>query len=142
MTQIMVGVIIVGMICICAIGYQFIRQLPFILRHTPSEYRARTLLLCSVYIIVGLVAFTSLIVYQAYVFCDAVCHFTFLLLAYQYFVLIIDYVDGESNFIIKTRGLMVFDVRTPPLCCCMQCLQPTAITKYVESIQFFLPLLC
>lgn len=128
-TQIMVGAIVMGMVCLCAIGYQVIRQMPFILRHTPSEYRARTLLLCSVYMIVGLAAFISLIVYQAFVFCDSVCHFTFLLCAYQYFVLIIDYVDGESNFIIQTRGLMVFDVRTPPMCCCMQCLQPSAITK-------------
>lgn len=130
-TQIMVGAIIIGMVLICAIGYQVIRQMPYILRNTPSEYRARTLLLCSVYIIVGLAAFTSLIAYQAFVFCDSVCHFTFLLCAYQYFVLIIDYVDGESNFIIQTRGLMVFDMRTPPMCCCLQCLQPTAITKYV-----------
>lgn len=130
-TQIMVVVITLGVVCVCAIGYQFVRQLPFILRYTPAEYRARTLLLCSIYVIIGLATFVSLVAYQAFVFCDSVCHFTFVLCAYQYFALIIDYVDGESNFIIQTHGQMVFDMQTPPLCCCLHFLKPQAITKYV-----------
>lgn len=127
----MIVAITIGVVCLCAIGYQFIRQLPFILRYTPAEYRARTLILCSVYVIIGLATFVSLVAYQAFVFCDSVCHFTFVLCAYQYFALIIDYVDGESNFIIKTQGQLVFDMQTPPLCCCLRFLKPQVMTKYV-----------
>lgn len=127
----MIVAISIGVVCLCAIGYQFIRQLPFILRYTPAEYRARTLILCSVYSIIGLATFVSLVAYQAFVFCDSVCHFTFLLCAYQYFALIIDYVDGESNFIIKTQGQLVFDIQTPPVCCCLRFLKPQVMTKYV-----------
>lgn len=131
-TQTMLGAILIAVLLIFAIGYQFIRQVPHILRRTPTEYRARTLLLCAVYSIVGVTAFISLVAYRAFVFCDSVCHFTFLLCAYQFFVLIVDYVDGESNFIKETHGLMLFDMRTPPLCCCFRCLQPSAITKQVS----------
>lgn len=130
-TQVMIIAITMGVVCLCAIGYQFIRQLPFILKHTPAEYRARTLILSSVYVIIGLATFVSLIAYQAFVFCDSVCHFTFVVCAYQYFALIIDYVDGESNFIIKTHGQMIFDMQTPPICCCLRFLKPLGITKQV-----------
>lgn len=137
-TQTMVGAILIAMLLIFAIGYQFIRQMPYIIGNTPTKYRTRTLLLCAVYIIVGAAAFISLLAYEAFVFCDSVCHFTFLLCAYQYFVLIIDYADGESNFIKETNELKVFDMRTPPLCCFLHCvLQPTTITKYAIFFLLF-----
>lgn len=137
-TQMMACAIVVGSLLFILIACIFIRQIPAIIRYTPTKYLGRTLLLCSVYTIVGSAALVSLIVYRAYVFCDSVCHFAFLLCAYQYFTLLIDYVDGESNFIKNTTGIMVFNMRTPPLCCCLRFLLPTAITKFVV----YLPFIC
>lgn len=127
----MLCAIVVGSLLLFVVYYQFIRQIPYILRHTPTMYLARTLMLCGVYSIVGSAALVSLIAYRAFVFCDSVCHFAFLLCAYQFFALVIDYAGGESNFIKNTRGNMVFNVRTPPMCCCLRFLLPSAVTKYM-----------
>lgn len=132
----MLCAIVIGTLLWLVIGYLFIRQIPNFFRHTPTQYLARTLTLCGVYIIIGSAALVSLIAYRAFVFCDSVCHFAFLLCAYQYFTLLIDYVDGEANFIKKSSGLMVFNIQTPPLCCCLRFLQPTVITKYVTVSHF------
>lgn len=141
-TQTMIGAIIIGVLLLLIIQFLFIHQMPYIFRHTPSKYLARTLMLCGIYTIIGSAAFVALIAYRAYVFCDSVCHFAFLLCAYQYFTLLIDYVDGESNFIKNSSGVMVFNIQTPPLCCCLRFLQPTEITKYVinQCIEFYLTL--
>lgn len=141
-TQFMLCAIVIGTLLLILIGYLFIRQMPFIIRHTPKPYRGRTLTLCGIYTIVGAAALTSLIAYRAYVFCDSVCHFAFLMCAYQYFTLIIDYADGESNFIKNTNGSMVFNMRTPPLCCCLPFLKPTVITKYVICVMLQLIISC
>lgn len=133
----MLCAIVVGALLLLVIGYLFIRQMPFILRHTPAKYLGRTLMLCGVYPIIGSAALVSLIALRASVFCDSVCHFAFLLCAYQYFTLLIDYVDGEGNFIKNTSGSMVFNIQTPPFCCCLRFLQPTAITKYVTNYRLF-----
>lgn len=131
-TQMMISAIVVGSILLIVIGYLFIRRIPYIIRHTPSNYLARTLMLCGVYTITASAAFVSLIVYRASVFCDSVCHFAFLLCAYQYFTLAVSYVGGESNFIKTSEGMTVFNIRTPPFCCCLRFLLPTAMTKYVN----------
>lgn len=128
-TQMMICAIVVGLLLLIVIGYLFIRRIPYIIRHTPSNYLARTLVLCGVYTITASAAFVSLIAYRAIVFCDSVCHFAFLLCAYQYFTLIVSYVGGESNFIKNSEGMTVFNIQTPPFCCCLQFLLPTAITK-------------
>lgn len=144
-TQTMLCAIVIGVLLLVVIVYLFVRQMPYILRHTPSKCLARTLMLCGVYTIIGSAALVSLISFRAFVFCDSVCHFAFLLCAYQYFTLLIDYVDGESNFIKNSGGLMVFNMQTPPLCCCLRFLQPSVITKYVYKrciyiyIFFFVP---
>lgn len=130
-TQTMLCAIAVGSMLLIVLWYLFIRQIPYIVRHTPTKYLARTLLLCGVYTIVGSAALVSLIAYRAFVFCDSVCHFAFLLCAYQYFTLVIDYAGGESNFIKNTRGTLCFNVRTPPLCCCLHFLLPSPVTKFV-----------
>lgn len=132
-TQTMICAIVVGSLLLLVIWCLFIRQIPNILRNTPTKYLARTLILCGVYTIVGSAALVSLIAYRAFVFCDSVCHFAFLLCAYQYFALVIDYAGGETNFIKNTRGTMVFNMQTPPLCCCLRLLIPTAVTKFVQS---------
>lgn len=127
----MIGAIVLGLMLFLVIACLFIRQIPFILRHTPTNYKARTLLLCGVYTIVAFAALVSLIVYRAAVFCDSVCHYTFVLCAYQFFTLILDYAGGESNFIKNSRDSLVFNIRTPPLCCCLRFVTPTVITKCV-----------
>lgn len=88
-------------------------------------------MLCGIYTIVGSAALVSLIAYPAFVFCDSVCHFAFLLCAYQYFALVIEYAGGESNFIKIIRGTPCFNMQTPPLCCCLRFLQPSTVTKLV-----------
>lgn len=130
-TQTMLCAIAVGSLLLILIWYLFIRQIPFILRHTPTKYLARTLMLCGIYTIVGSAAMVSLIAYRAFVFCDSVCHFTFLLCAYQYFSLVIEYAGGETNFIKNTRSTLCFNIRTPPLCCCLRFLLPSPVTKFV-----------
>lgn len=131
-TQTMICTTVVGSLLLIIIWYMFIRQIPRILGNTPTKYLARTLILCGVYSIVGSAALVSLIVYRASVFCDSVCHFAFTLCAYQYFQLVIDYAGGESNFMKNTQGTMVFNMQTPPLCCCLRFLLPSAITKFVS----------
>lgn len=123
--------IAVGSLLLIMIWYLFIRKVPQILRNTPTIHLARTLMLCGIYTIVGSAALVSLIVYRAAVFCDSVCHFTFVICAYQYFVLVIEYAGGETNFIKTTRSTFAFNMQTPPLCCCFRFLAPSAITKFV-----------
>lgn len=125
----MIFAIIAGLLLFIAIAYLFIRRISYIFRNTPSNYLTRTLILCGVYTIVGGAALISLIVYRANVFCDSVCHFAFVLCAYQYFTLCIDYVGGETTFIKRANDQMVFNLRTPPLCCCLRFLTPTPISK-------------
>lgn len=130
-TQMMFSAIVCGTILLAIIGYLFTRQIPFVLRITPTKYLARTLMLCGVYSIIGTAALTSLIAYPAALFCDSICHFTFTVGAYQFFALCIEYVGGETNFIKRTGGLMAFNPQTPPLCCCLNFLEPMLITKLV-----------
>lgn len=118
-----------GCIMFAVIVALYIRQIRLILQSTPPKHLARTLTLCGVYTIVGAASLTSLIVYRANVLCDAICHFTFVIGAYQFFCLCIDYTGGESNFIKRTGGLLSFNLQTPPLCCCLTFLQPAAMTK-------------
>lgn len=118
-----------GSVLFAIIVVLYIRQIRLILQSTPPKHLARTLTLCGVYTIVGAASLTSLIVYPANVLCDAICHFTFLVGAYQFYCLCIDYTGGESNFIKRTGGLLSFNLQTPPLCCCLTFLQPAAMTK-------------
>lgn len=127
--QMVLSAMVSGCILFAIIVALYIRQIRQILQSTPLKHLARTLTLCGVYTIVGAASLTSLFVYQASVLCDAICHFTFVIGAYQFFCLCIDYTGGETNFIKRTGGLMSFNLQTPPLCCCMSFLQPAAMTK-------------
>lgn len=120
-----------GCILFAIIVTIYIRQIRLILQSTPPKHLARTITLCGVYTVVGGASLISLTVPQASVFCDAICHFTFVVGAYQFFCLCIDYTGGESNFIKHTGGLLSFNMQTPPLCCCLTFLQPAAMTKWV-----------
>lgn len=122
---------VIGSILFVIIATLYIRQFRLVLQSTPPQHLARTLTLCGVYTIVGAASLTSLCVFRANVLCDAICHFTFVMGAYQFFCLCIDYAGGESNFIKRTGGLLSFNLQTPPLCCCLTFLQPAAMTKYV-----------
>lgn len=130
----MISLISIGFVLLLVIGYLFIRQISQIIQNTPSKLMSRTMMLCGIYSITGSAAFVSLVAYRAAVFCDSVSHFAFLLCAYQYFTLIIDYYGGESEFIKHTNGLRVFNIQTPPCCCCLQCILPSELTKYVTHL--------
>lgn len=139
-TQMMISLISIGSFLLILIGFQFARQVSFVLQNTPSKYMARTLILCGIYTITGTAAFVSLVIYRAAVLCDSICHFAFLLCAYQFFTLVIDYYGGESEFMKHTNGLMVFNLQTPPCCCCLRFLLPSELTKWVYPMEF--PLSC
>lgn len=127
--QILLSAMVSGCILFAIIVTIYIRQIRLILQSTPPKHLARTITLCGVYTVVGGASLISLTVPQASVFCDAICHFTFVVGAYQFFCLCIDYTGGESNFIKHTGGLLSFNMQTPPLCCCLTFLQPAAMTK-------------
>lgn len=127
----MICLISAGTLMVLAIGYLFVRQIPLILQNTPSKFKSRTIMLCGIYSITASSALVSLVVYRSAVFCDSVSHFAFVMCAYQYFTLIIDYSHGESEFIKQTSGLRIFNIQTPPCCCCFPCLLPWELTKFV-----------
>lgn len=130
-TQMMITLISTGAMLWFIVGYLFVRQIPSILQNTPSKYQSRTIILCGIYSVTGSAALVSLIVYRSAVLCDSISHFAFVMGAYQYFTLVIDYYGGESEFIKHTNGLKVFNIQTPPCCCCLQFLLPSEITKYI-----------
>lgn len=130
-TQMMIAAITVGSLLFIAIALQFVRQIGYCLRNTPPRYLARTLVLCGVYTIVGGAALLSLIAYRSMIFCESLCHFAFVLCAYQFFALCVDYAGGETAFIKHVNGQAAFNARTPPICCCLGFLVPTPITKFV-----------
>lgn len=130
----MISLISIGAMLLFIIGYLFIRQIPSILQNTPSKYQSRTIILCGIYSVTGTAALVSLIVYRSAVLCDSISHFAFVMGAYQYFTLVIDYYGGESEFIKHTNGLKVFNIQTPPCCCCLQFLLPSELTKYAHFL--------
>lgn len=136
-TQMMITLISTGSMLLFIIGYLFIRQIPSILQNTPSKYQSRTIILCGIYSVTGTAALVSLIVYRSAVLCDSISHFAFVMCAYQYFTLVIDYYGGESEFIKHTNGLKVFNIQTPPCCCCLQFLLPSEVTKYAFFTSVF-----
>lgn len=135
-TQIMITLISTGAMLLFIIKYFFIRQISSILLNTPSKYQSRTIILCGIYSVTGSAALVSLIVYRSAVLCDSISHFAFVMGAYQYFTLVIDYNGGESDFIKNTNGLKVFNIQTPPCCCCLQFLLPSELTKYEFLLHF------
>lgn len=138
-TQMMIALISTGAMLLSIIGYLFVRQIPSILQNTPSKYQSRTIILCGIYSVTASAALVSLIVYRAAVLCDSIAHFAFVMGAYQYFTLVIDYYGGESEFIKHTNGLKVFNIQTPPCCCCLHFLLPSELTKYAFLLKHFSP---
>ncbi|XP_059622913.1 organic solute transporter alpha-like protein [Phlebotomus argentipes] len=98
----------------------FYRNLNKLVRRTPKDFLARTLMLCGIYQIVSAAAFVSILVPRAILLCDTVAHLTFAFCTYQLICLFIDYAAGETNF-IKQANRDAFSLRTPPCCCCCWC---------------------
>lgn len=127
--QVMLGAIITGSVLATVVVSLFLRQIPTILRITPGKYVGRTMALCGVYCIIAAAALTSLIVSQAVVFCDSICHFAFTVCAYQFYSLCVEYIGGETAFIKRCGGIASFNLQTPPCCCCLKCLEPAPMNK-------------
>lgn len=108
----------------------FLIQIPAKLKQ--KQFTTRTLILLSYYPIVGAAALISIILPKAIILSDTICHFSFTICAYQFFCLCIDYAEGESNFIKLAGEQFVFSLRVPP-CCCMVCVKPMLITKFVSN---------
>lgn len=120
---------IVGLILFLVTTIKFVLFIPKILRNTPKKFVSRTLLLCGIYTIVAASSLTSILVPRALLFCESVSVVTFGLCSYQFFCLCVDYAGGESNFIRVADDVKVFNMRTPPCCCCLCFISPMHITK-------------
>ncbi|KAG4070700.1 hypothetical protein HA402_013620 [Bradysia odoriphaga] len=120
---------IVGLILFLVTTIKFVIVIPKILQNTPKPFVSRTLLLCGIYTIVAASSFTSLLVPRALLFCESISVVTFTLCSYQFFCLCVDYAGGESNFIRIADDVKVFNMRTPPCCCCLCFISPMHITK-------------
>lgn len=63
----------------------FYRQVNYVMSNTPRKFKGRTLLMNTAYPLVGMACVISILVPKAIVFCDTICHFTFVVLAYQFY---------------------------------------------------------
>lgn len=81
----MIIVIVVAFVLFSIILGMFLRQVPMIIRNTPTNFLARTMTLVGIYPVVGMAALTSVLVPKAIIFCDTICHISFTICAYQFF---------------------------------------------------------
>ncbi|CRK91079.1 CLUMA_CG004767, isoform A, partial [Clunio marinus] len=87
--------------------------------------------------IVACSSLISIIVPKAYFFCDTISHISFVIISYQFYRLCINYVEGESRFIVLSKE-ETFSLRAPPCCCCFGCLKKSRVTKQKFKILRFL----
>lgn len=111
----------------------FLIQIPAKIKQ--KQFTTRTLILLCYYPIVAAAALISISLPKSIILCDTICHFAFTICAYQFFCLCIEYANGEKNFIKLAGDQRVFRLRVPP-CCCMVCVQPMLITKFVFLLYF------
>ncbi|GAB0090720.1 Organic solute transporter alpha-like protein [Sergentomyia squamirostris] len=128
MTPMLMGLTALGGFLFLLTVFIYYRNLNNLVRRTPKEFLARTLLLCAIYQIVSAVAFVSILVPRAILLCDTVAHLTFAFCTYQLIGLFIDYTAGETNY-IKQANRDAYSLRTPPCCCCCCCLHARPPTK-------------
>ncbi|XP_059607394.1 organic solute transporter alpha-like protein [Phlebotomus argentipes] len=112
----------------------FWTQVRFLLENTPKPYKARTVTLCAIYQVVSLVCFMSMLIPRFFLMAEMAAVLTFGFAAYQITCLIIDYANGESNF-IKLAGDNALNMRVPPFCLFYGCLrngEPVTKVKFLS----------
>ncbi|XP_055643180.1 organic solute transporter alpha-like protein [Toxorhynchites rutilus septentrionalis] len=99
-----------------------------VLRQTPKRFKSKTIVILIIYPIVTALAIVSILIPKSYFICDSVSHIYFMITAYVFHSLVVDYVGGEDTF-IKASDSETFNIRTPPCCCCLPFLKRSAVTK-------------
>ncbi|XP_055603154.1 organic solute transporter alpha-like protein [Uranotaenia lowii] len=112
----------VGTVVVC------IRNVRLVLGHTPKRYKTKSILVLVIYPIVTMLAIVSILIPKSYFVCDTVSHIYFMISAYVFYSLIMDYIGGEDAF-IKSSDTETFTARTPPCCCCLPFLKRSTVTK-------------
>ncbi|XP_058448010.1 organic solute transporter alpha-like protein [Malaya genurostris] len=105
-----------------------VRAVSAVLRKTPKRFKTKTIILLIIYPVVTALAIVSILIPKSYFICDTVSHIYFMICAYVFYSLSIDYVGGEESF-IKSSDSETFNARTPPLCCCLLFLKRSSVTK-------------
>lgn len=99
-----------------------------VLRYTPKRFKSKTIVVLIIYPIVTALAIVSALIPKSYFICDTASHIYFMICAYVFYSLIIEYVGGDETF-IRSSDSRTFNVRTPPCCCCLPFLHRSAVTK-------------
>lgn len=98
-----------------------------LMRVAPKNMKSNCIWMVSIYPIASVCSLTALFVPRVYFFMDTISHFSFMIISYQLYRLIMIYIDGESGF-ISIANKQAFTLRSPPLCCCCP-LGRSAISK-------------
>ncbi|XP_065084663.1 organic solute transporter alpha-like protein [Ochlerotatus camptorhynchus] len=99
-----------------------------VLQYTPKRFKSKTIVVLIIYPIVTALAIVSTLIPKSYFICDTASHIYFMICAYVFYSLIVEYVDGDEAF-IRSSDSRTFNVRTPPCCCCLPFLHRCAVTK-------------
>ncbi|XP_053671214.1 organic solute transporter alpha-like protein [Anopheles nili] len=106
----------------------FFKNAYHILHRTPKQFKTKSILLLTIYPLVTLFGVVSISVPRAYFLCDTVMHVYFMICAYVFFSLCMQYVDGEDA-LIKSTDSQTFSLRTPPFCCLVPLFKRQPVTK-------------
>uniref|UniRef100_A0A182QJU1 Organic solute transporter alpha-like protein n=1 Tax=Anopheles farauti TaxID=69004 RepID=A0A182QJU1_9DIPT len=106
----------------------FFKNAYHILHRTPKQFKTKSILLLTIYPLVTLFGVVSISAPRAYFLCDTVMHVYFMICAYVFFSLCMQYVDGEDA-LIKSTDSQTFSLRTPPLCCFVPLFKRAPVTK-------------
>ncbi|XP_058823915.1 organic solute transporter alpha-like protein [Topomyia yanbarensis] len=104
------------------------RAVAQVLKQTPKRFKSKTIILLNIYPVVTALAIVSILIPKSYFICDTVSHIYFMICAYVFYSLSIDYVGGDDSF-IKSSDSETFNTRTPPCCCCLLFLKRSPVTK-------------
>ncbi|XP_041762182.1 organic solute transporter alpha-like protein [Anopheles merus] len=106
----------------------FFKNAYHILHRTPKQFKTKSILLLTIYPLITLFGVVSVAVPRAFFLCDTVMHVYFMICAYVFFSLCMQYVDGEDA-LIKSTDSQTFSLRTPPLCCFVPLFKRAPVTK-------------
>ncbi|XP_058129157.1 organic solute transporter alpha-like protein [Anopheles ziemanni] len=124
-----IALIIVGTVVLSIATISiFFKNAYHILHRTPKQFKTKSVLLLSIYPLITLFSVVSIAVPRAFFLCDTVMHVYFMVCAYVFFGLCMQYVNGEDA-LIKSTDSQTFSLRTPPLCCCVPLFKRASVTK-------------
>uniref|UniRef100_A0A182INJ6 Uncharacterized protein n=1 Tax=Anopheles atroparvus TaxID=41427 RepID=A0A182INJ6_ANOAO len=124
-----IALMIVGTVILSIITFSiFFKNAYHILHRTPKLFKTKSVLLLTIYPLITLFSVVSATVPRAFFLCDTVMHVYFMISAYVFFSLCMQYVNGEDA-LIKSTDSQTFSLRTPPLCCCLPLFKRASVTK-------------